>query len=175
MELNKEIAVIAKKFNMNVDDVITFLLSLHFKLSPPAYLNNPDFMKGIQSLGIIEPSATGPKWNVPLFTGQQTAFDWVITEYCMLFERIGKNKYHRESVTRMKKLFTDNPDIRKEEVIEATKMYIDDTNPTYIKFPHYFIEKGVGSAKEQTILSWIDSYRASRQQAQGRNSYNTLQ
>lgn len=172
MQINQEIKNIISRQGLNQDDVLTFLLSLHFNLSPPSYLNNQAFMVQIQLLDVVEP---GPVWKIPLFTGQETSFEWVSTEYCALFDKAGKDKYHRESMLRMKKLFAENPEIRKDEVIRATEMYIHSVNnPTYVKFPHYFILKGSGTSKEQPILDWIDTYRLSQEQT-NRGVYNRLQ
>ena len=59
----------------------------------------------------------------------------------------------------MKKFFSENPDVRKEEVIGATTMYIRSTEAKYIRLPHYFISKGVGSEKTSDLFNWIEKYR----------------
>ena len=41
----------------------------------------------------------------------------------------------------MKKFFATYPDVRKDEVIDATVMYLQNTNRTYVRNPHYFILK----------------------------------
>lgn len=86
-------------------------------------------------------------------------WNWVSTEYIALFEAIGKRPHKRETLSRMKNLFKNNPDIRKDEIIAATEMYLDATNPKYVRFPHYFISKGVGNNKTEDILTWIELYR----------------
>lgn len=59
----------------------------------------------------------------------------------------------------MKKFFSENPDVRKEEVMGATIMYIRSTEDKYIRLPHYFISKGVGSEKTSDLFNWIEKYR----------------
>jgi hypothetical protein len=42
--------------------------------------------------------------------------------------------------------------------------------------PHYFIEKGIGADKTQTILTWIDKYKELQEEQEGRNTItNTMQ
>ena len=60
----------------------------------------------------------------------------------------------------MKAFFADNPDVRKEEVIEATNMYFKSlSNADYLISSHYFISKGVGRDRTSALLGWIEKYR----------------
>lgn len=89
----------------------------------------------------------------------KTPWDWVKEEYVEYFAHVGKEKHLKESLARMKKFFSENPDVRKEEVIGATIMYIRSTEARYIRLPHYFISKGVGSEKTSDLFNWIEKYR----------------
>lgn len=171
MLFNQEVKNIIKDAGLNVEDTLTFLVALYYKLSPPTYLNNQEFMAKVQLLRIVEP---GPKWNIPLFQGQETNFDWVRSEYCTLFEDAGKNKYVREATERMKDLFAKNPAIRKDEIIGATEIYLSQTDVRYVQFPHYFITKGKGVDKTQAILTWVDTYKIANEQFE-RGVHNRLQ
>lgn len=170
MNVNSEIVEILKEFNINKEDGLTYLIALFYDLRP-SYIPL-DIQSKISASRIVEATKTGLQWNVPLFEEQQTTFDWVEKEYVPLFAAIGKDKYKREATARMKKLFAKNPDIRKEEVLAATELYIFN-NGNYSRFPHYFIEKGSGAEKTQDILDWIDKYRIANTQS-GDSSYNTL-
>ena len=60
----------------------------------------------------------------------------------------------------MKAFFADNPDVRKEEVIGATKMYFRTLNSAeYITSSHYFISKGVGRDRTSALEGWVEKYR----------------
>jgi len=76
----------------------------------------------------------------------------------------------------MKKLFAENPSIRKGDIIGATKMYLYNTDPRFIRFPLLFsFQKGAGASKINDILSWIDKYKLVEDQQNGRTSYsNTI-
>ena len=171
MKVNSRILEILKEFNIHKDDGLTYLLALYYGLQPN-YIPG-DVQSKIYASRIIENTNTGLQWNVPLFEEQQTAFDWVEKEYIPLFAGIGKATNKREATARMKKLFANNPEIRKEEVLGATEMYIFNNN-MYSRLPHYFIEKGSGADKTSDILDWIDKYRLSNNQT-GDSSYNVLE
>ena len=157
MEINTEILTTLEEFKIRREDGIPYLLSLYFGFNP-SYI--PDDIKLKVNLSkIVEADKTGFKWNIPLFEGQETAFEWVKTEYVELFKPYGKATNVREATERMKRLFAKNPDIRKEEVLGATELYLLNEN-RFARLPHYFIEKGKGGEKTQDILDWIDKYRA---------------
>lgn len=170
MKINSRILEIFKEFNIHKDDGLTFLLTLYYDLYPN-YIPM-DVSSKVYASRIVENGNTGLQWNVPLFEEQQTAFDWVEKEYVALFESVGKATNKREATTRMKQLFAKNPDIRKEEVLGATELYL--FNEKYPRLPHYFIEKGKGVDKTQDILDWIDKYRLRNNQT-GDSSYNILE
>lgn len=87
------------------------------------------------------------------------AWNWVVTDYIPLFKEYGKANPKREVITRMKKFFAENPSIRADEVIGATKMYIKATNTKFIRESRYFIHKGVGTEKISDLLNWVEMYR----------------
>ena len=60
----------------------------------------------------------------------------------------------------MKAFFIDNPEIRKEDVIGATKMYIQNLdNPKYLITSHYFITKGLGKDRVSQLEEWVEKYK----------------
>ena len=73
-------------------------------------------------------------------------------------------------------LFYENPDIRVDEIIGASKMYIRNTNNKYIREARYFIYKGVGTDKVSDLLAWIEKYRtATTSNTEGRAISRTMQ
>lgn len=158
--VNEEIKSFLKENRMNYDDSVTYLLCVYYGLKPSFI---PDFVKAkVHALNIIsQDSCGGIKFNIPLFKGQETAFEWVKKEYIPLFKAANPDKGGniKESTIRMKKFFAHNPEIRKDDVLKATKFYIFNTDNRYLKDPHYFIEKGVGTSKTSGLLDWIERYR----------------
>lgn len=177
MTLNSKILEILSEVGISKDDGVCYLISLYYGLHPsyiPEELKIKMNMTGI--FKVDDMTRQDIQWIIPLFSEQQTAFEWVKTEYIELFKSVGKGTHSREAITRMKKLFASNPDIRKEDILGATRMYINSTSPTYVRLPHYFIEKGTGGDKTQDILEWVDKYRLSIEQSEGRNTvFNTMQ
>lgn len=159
--INEKIKEILREFSISEKEGVPYLIALYYGYEPDYF---PDYLKTkINHTKIVENGRSGLDWNVPLFDGVNTAFGWVKDEYIALFSKIGKGTNARESTSRMKSLFAKNPDVRKDEVIGATEMYLLATDPKFVRKPHYFIQKGVGGAKTEDILDWIDSYRASLQ------------
>lgn len=176
MEINSEILTTLEEFKIRREDGIPYLLSLYFGYNP-TYI--PDDIKLKVNLSkIVEADKAGFKWNIPLFEGQEIAFEWVKTEYVELFRPYGKATNVREATERMKRLFAKNPDIRKEEVLGATELYLFNES-NFARLPHYFIEKGKGGERTQDILDWIDKYRSTHQEIRnndvqtGLSRYNT--
>ena len=161
MTINSRILEILEEVRIRKDDGICYLLSLFYGYKPD-YI--PELLKQKMNITKIVVEEHGSlRWNVPLFEEQETAFDWVKTEYVELFRDSGKASHSREAITRMKKLFAKNPDIRKEDVIKATEMYLYNTESKYVRYPHYFIEKGTGAEKTNDILEWIDKCKLTQQ------------
>ena len=69
-------------------------------------------------------------WNVPLFGTQEVKWSWVDTEYRKLFRDIRPDRSGTSisCLKRMKEFFRDNPEVRKDNVIAATKLYISELN-----------------------------------------------
>ena len=176
MEINEEILETFKEVKIYPADGICYLLTKFYGYEP-TYI--PEDLKVKMNLTGIYGSKDGNlHWNIPLFNNQETGFDWVKTEYVAMFKEHNSDRGGnvRESIARMKKLFAKNPEIRKDEVLGATRMYLINTDPKYIRNPHYFIEKGSGANKTYDILDWVDKYKENQNRGQGRISKtNTLQ
>lgn len=161
MKINKNLIQLLKSSGLDPNDVIPYLLGLYF-----GYVSTytPEELKvRVNILKIVEHSETGLVWNLPIFDGMVSdPFDWIKEEYISLFKAIGKGGNLRDTTVRMKKLFAENPDYRKDEIIEATKLYISNTEPKYVRLPHYFIRKGDGVNVTQDICIWIEKYRQSQ-------------
>ncbi len=175
MEINEQILEIFREFKIFPADGICYLMSV-FHGYEPTYI--PDELKvKINASGIIVEKNKNIHWNIPLYKEQITGFDWIKTEYVALFKVANPDRGGnvRESTARMKRLFAKNPEIRKDDIIGATKMYLLNTDSKYIRNPHYFIEKGSGATKTYDILDWIDKYNLTKDEQQGRTSHsNTM-
>lgn len=172
MKINKKISETFTRFSIDPDEGLLYLLGLFFSLNVDHL--DESMKKKVLMSKVVEYSTTGLKWNIPLFEGQETAFAWVTDEYVKLFASCDKDTNAREATARMKKLFAENPDIRKEEVLSATEMYLSNTNPKYVKLPHYFLRKGAGADLTQDILTWVERLRTSIEQSVDRDNSRKL-
>lgn len=159
MVINEQIKEILKEFKINENDGILYLIGLHYNLNSTLF--SDEFTAKICLTGIFHNDATGLNWRIPLFENQETQWDWVKTEYMALFKSVNTTRTgnNRDCIARFKKLFSKYPEIRKDDVIQATKLYLSESNPEFIRTSHYFIEKGVGASKSSDLLEWIDRYK----------------
>lgn len=172
MKLNSKIIDILKECNIHVDDGVAYLMCLHYSVNCTFFPQ--EFKVKMNMTGIYTSKEGSIHWNVPLIEEQVTAFDWVKTEYCPMFEKLGKPASVKESISRMKKLFASNPEVRKDDVMEAARMYIRNTEQKYVMFPHYFISKGVGVNKTETIFEWLHKVNLVKQQKEERKSSSNI-
>jgi hypothetical protein len=113
----------------------------------------------LENTGIFKfnPTSNSITWNIPLWEEETTT--WIKNEYCSLFQDIGKKPYPKECTKRMITFLKKNPDVTKEEIITATKAYIRTQDTRFIREPHYFINKGVGSQMISDLYNYIEQLR----------------
>ena len=100
-----------------------------------------------------------------MFEETESGFEW-ISDWMDLFKNVNPERrgVKADVLRRMKKFFVNNPSIRKEQVLEATKMYLKTVdNPTYCKKSHKFIYEQDGSSMLLDFVERIDSNRAAIQ------------
>jgi len=163
MKINQEIISRIKELEIPINDGLSYLLSVYFDCVPST--TSRVLVKHMQFTKILGISNDKKLvWLVPLFQKSEIEekWEWVTTEYRELFKNVNPKRSgpKSSSISRMKRFFRENPDIRKDDVIAATKMYIrnlDDSN--YITSAHYFIFKGSGSNLVSGLEDWVDKYK----------------
>lgn len=176
MTINTEIKEVLRSFNIPVDDGLAYLISIYFDVRP-SYIPISIVEKIKRSGVILLDDNKTIQWCIPLFDEQVTGFEWVSTEWLELFRSKNKERTGgpREAISRMKKFFAKYPEIRKDDVMEGTKMYLKSVlNPHYIITSHYFISKGIGADRIETLLHWVNTYRESIKDEVGRTTYNNV-
>lgn len=176
MTINSEVKSILTAYNIPVNDGLSYLISVYFD-TKPSY--TPDIIvQKVTRTGIVslDDKTKTLQWNIPLFDEQLTNFEWVGTQWVTMFEKANKDRKGgvKECTARMKKFFATNPDVRKDEVIGATEMYIKSVlNVNYLTTSHYFISKGSGADRTCQLFQWIEKYReAGTGGFTGRSSHN---
>lgn len=88
--------------------------------------------------------------------------EWVATEYISLFRRanpkivVGK----QECMERMAWFMKQNPSVDRETILEATRVYISNTNPKFLMRPYYFIRKKRDGVWSCELKGWTDIIQA---------------
>jgi len=159
-EFNPVIKEILTSSNILLNDGLTYLLAIHFGTNP-SYIPEELKRKVLATNILTKDYSNGEvKWKVPLFDGQDIGFEWIV-DFMNLFSEVNPTRRGTKSLvlTRMKKFFVNNPSIRSQDVMEATKLYIKNVNdPKYIKMSHKFIYEQGGSMLED----WIENYEKSK-------------
>lgn len=159
MKLNPEIQKLLVEANIDLDESILYLLSLFHNLDSDCISEKT--IRIVNNIGIVERDykTNTLLWHVPLYDGQNTdsVWDWV-NEYRDLFaaknkERSGSKK---TCVMRMKLFFSENPHVRKEDVLEATALYLRTVEPQFVKTAERFIYDGQGNYKTSMLSNWIE-------------------
>lgn len=145
---NSEIKSILISKNLSVHDGISFLLCLYYG-TQPSYIPK-ELEKKILASGIVTKNYGTDEivWKIKLFDEQETGYEWV-KEWMDLFKAKNPERrgIKRDVLIRMKKFFVNNPSIRKDEVISATKLYLKGVdNPRYCKKSHKFIYEQDGTS-----------------------------
>lgn len=166
MEINSKIKEILTEFGIPEEDGLAYLLSIYFDCRPsytPSLLIHK--INTTQILGIDENRKLF--WRVPLFEGaierEEKYWKW-LEEYRNLFKDINPARAGDKKgiLKRMQKFFAEHPEVRKEDVIGATKMYISSlSSSTYLISANYFIYKGVGSSQTSALETWVEKYMES--------------
>lgn len=173
LELNSELISYLKDQNFSTEDRAMLLVStILFETA----VQNKEIFKGPKALaelsedtlqkmvaaGILEESdVTGYSLKMPTFAAQvedsKDKFSWV-GEFRNLFKQVNPDRWGTLSTCkeRMKKFFSENPEVRKEDVMEATVMYLNNTDFRYIMKSHKFIFDGTGTARNSTLEEWLE-------------------
>lgn len=170
MKINNSLIKKLKEADADVESCIIILLALHHDLDiEKIYSESPTMQKSIKILlshHIIDVDWRSDEviFNVRLFENEKDlsnkfdSWDWVENEYMLLFINVRKDGGGTVTscANRMKKFFSENPDVRKEDVLEAVKLYLQTVNnPQYLQRADYFIKKGVGSAATSRLEEFV--------------------
>lgn len=165
----------------DTNEALLYLLSLYYDL--PAICFNQEIIRKTNLSKIVErdynKQDTTPKWNINLFQEEEKieeAWDWVDKEYRNLFGKIRLDaKGDKNGCTdKMKKFFSANPEVRKEDIILATKLYLDPfmantQNIKYMQRADYFISKKIEGTKTSRLEQYLEQLKTYRKEHSGDN------
>ena len=161
MELNPEISLILNEYGIDRSEGTLCLLAYYYNLEAEKVCSE-ETVKAVTLTKIVERDYMAKTntliWNVPLFSGQQTEFDW-IRDWVEPFRRLNADRVGsiRDITARMKEFFTRNPHIRKDDVYKARDNYLVTVKDAqYLKSPVKFIYEGAGGSKTSMLLGFCE-------------------
>lgn len=162
MEINPQIEDILKDYSIGRSAGLLVLLGIYYNLDVDTVCPE-EAVKAINLTKIVEKDhpTSEIKWNIPLFEGQEIAFDW-IKDWREGFRRVNPDRDGELSTTikRMKEFFGKNPEIRKEDVYAARDFYFGTlTSNKYCMKAHKFIYDGAGAMKNSTLLEYCEKVK----------------
>lgn len=166
LDFNSEIKEIFNSNSISLHDGLSYLLCLYYG-TDPSFIPK-ELERKVLATNIVTKDYSNDevKWNKSLFEETEIGFEW-IGEWMDLFK--DKNPERRgikaDVLKRMKKFFVNNPSIRREQVFDATQMYLRTVdNPIYCKKSHKFIYELDGSSMLLDYVERIPTNRISIQQ-----------
>ena len=175
MQINQEVPKLLAEHGVDCSLGLLYLLGIYHNLDGISEIIPEPIVRLVNNLGIVERNYKDNtiEWHVPLYDGQNvdSVWEWV-NEYRKLFasknkEREGNKK---SCVQRMKMFFAQNPEVRKQDVLDATTMYLRTVEPKFVKMAERFIFDGQGNYKTSMLLQWVERlWETKRQQIQDPN------
>lgn len=162
MEFNPEVLEILREFKIDRDTGLLSLLGIYHGLDIDKIVPE-DTVKAINLTHIVDKDYTTKSitWNIPLFKGQETAFEWV-SDWMEAFGRINPDRKGsaRDAIPRMKDFFKKYPEYRKEDVYKARDLYFSTVKDRqYLMKSHKFIFDGAGAMKKSTLLEFCEKVK----------------
>lgn len=101
---------------------------------------------------------------------QMEDLEWVTTKYIPLFRKANPKIVveKRECMERMAWFMKTNPGVNRDIILEATRVYISNTNPKFLMRPYYFIRKKRGGVWSCELKGWTDIIQAHSKCAKGK-------
>lgn len=158
---NTDLICLLKNKKINVDDALTYLLSIYYEIKPSYIPKNLE--STLLALNIVNKNYFSKEliWNINLFEEQITNFEW-INEFRNMFKSVNPDRVGTkvDTLKRMKKFLQENPMTSISEILEATRLYLSTlTNSIYCKKAHKFIYDTEGSV----LLEYIEKLREKKE------------
>lgn len=148
VDINPALVSAVRDARLPMDDTLGMLILLHHGVKP-TYIPQ-DFIRRVLASGIVTYDATSKTydWRYGLYEGGNTQYDW-IKEWMDLFKVVNPDRRGTKAsvVKRMKDFFANYPQYNVDNVMAATRAYLQTvTNPQYCKTSHKFIKEQDGSS-----------------------------
>jgi hypothetical protein len=170
-EFNPEIIkLINSQTRIEPDFIILFLIAVDLKLEISSCLKEAEIEAF--NLGIINYAFNTTNITLPLYKeAVSTNWDWV-SDWMDGFARINPDRKGTKSAvtSRMKKFFSENPEVRKDDVYVARDAYLSTVRDRqYLKSSHKFIYEGAGVSRFSMLEQYIEQTKSKPIGSDGRN------
>lgn len=158
MELNPEVSDILKQFKIDRSQGLLALLGIYYNLDIDTVCSE-EVVKAINLTKIVDRDYNNNtiKWNIPLFTGQNTDWVWVIDWNNRWNMDKSRKASNADVLKRMQDFFKKYPKYRIQDVQRATDMYFQSLQSVkYLKNSAAFIFDGAGAMKKSILLGWCE-------------------
>jgi hypothetical protein len=97
-------------------------------------------------------------WDISLFNEQENVivadWEWVnIYRQMFMDMKVDSGATFKDCKNRMMKFFSEHPTVRVDDVMEATKLYLESVNDIrYLQQANYFIKKGTGESRLEQFI-----------------------
>jgi len=179
-KINPELIKAIESKNFYVVDCLAVLFCIDSLQEIPSYVPS-QLVYYLDLAGIIKKNSSNNFELVfPLYEEQEKnstdlKWDWV-KEWRDMFksaysERAGSTT---TCIARMKTFFSENPEVRKEDIFGATMLYLESVQDAkYLTTSHKFIYDGAGKSRNSKLEEWVEKYKeileASKQTNQSSN------
>lgn len=160
MEINPEVFEILREYKIDKSQGLLCLLGVYYKLDVNTTCSE-ETIKAINLTKIVDRDYERNTivWNIPLFSGQQTEWDWV-KDWIDGFKRINPDRRGSgtDAVRRMQEFFRKYPKYRMEDIYKARDLYFKSVagTPLYCMHSHKFIFDGMGAMKKSRLLEYCE-------------------
>lgn len=161
MTFNKEILKLLQEVKVDVDHGLLYLLAVYCNLDVEIFPHRLRSIINMLGIFVINDMQETVEWKIPLFKeGEEPEqkqendlndpWQWIESEYIPMFKAANPSKHKTtlDTIKRMQGFFKEHKDVTKEEVLNAVKLHINETDSRYIKQSNYFIKKG----KDESFL-----------------------
>ncbi len=166
--INEKLPRKLRSNKLDVDSYMCACIGIHFGYKPDV-----QYKKGLVDAGIVEVVKKRGKTSinllVPVFNDTEIEWHWVTNEFDALFKNVRSDcgGYGSQCIKKMKKVFTEDPSIRKDDVIAATVAYIASVNNVNMLMrSHNFINKSGISELTKTCKALKEESTQQEQQCQ---------
>lgn len=168
-EFNPKVLQLVNTVVHRPSEMMLYLLGLYYEVNTQSI--SLEVKAEAAEIGFVRVVNSRNELDIDLFKINEDPFEWV-GDWIEGFGRLNKNRkgVKKDVISRMKKFFSENPEVRKPDVYAARDAYFRTVkDPEYLKTSHKFIYEGTGAMKTSMLAQFIEITKAKAVNSDGRN------